>query len=104
MNPSMSPRFHAACCASITARTSAAGSRLAAQPDRMKTVHSSIDVHRVMRFITPLCCNQKMIRVLRSLPLFLLLLCSPAIGAQTHITTPKEQFGFNIGDDYVLVN
>jgi hypothetical protein len=24
--------------------------------------------------------------------------------AQTRITTPKEQFGFNIGDDYVLVN
>src|SRR5262245_50277201 len=24
--------------------------------------------------------------------------------AQTKVTTPKEQFGFNIGDDYVLVN
>src|SRR5438093_6879184 len=24
--------------------------------------------------------------------------------AQSRITTPKEQFGFNIGDDYVLVN
>src|SRR5215831_11670168 len=24
--------------------------------------------------------------------------------AQTAVTTPKEQFGFNIGDDYVLVN
>src|SRR5881394_1228639 len=24
--------------------------------------------------------------------------------AQGRITTPKEQFGFNIGDDYVLVN
>jgi hypothetical protein len=26
------------------------------------------------------------------------------VQAQTKITTPKEQFGFNIGDDYVLVN
>ena len=27
-----------------------------------------------------------------------------ALQAQRRITTPKEQFGFNIGDDYVLVN
>jgi hypothetical protein len=27
-----------------------------------------------------------------------------SVDAQTKITTPKEQFGFNIGDDYVLVN
>jgi len=27
-----------------------------------------------------------------------------ALHAQGGITTPKEQFGFNIGDDYVLVN
>src|SRR5215510_6436004 len=27
-----------------------------------------------------------------------------SLEAQTRITTPKEQFGFNIGDDYVLVN
>src|SRR5436305_13144874 len=24
--------------------------------------------------------------------------------AQSHVTSPKEQFGFNIGDDYQLVN
>ena len=29
----------------------------------------------------------------------------PAIGyAQQHVTSPKEQFGFNIGDDYKLAN
>jgi hypothetical protein len=28
----------------------------------------------------------------------------PAARAQTHITSPKEQFGFNIGDDYKLAN
>ena len=28
----------------------------------------------------------------------------PALRAQTHITSPKEQFGFNIGDDYKLAN
>src|SRR5262245_5384287 len=33
-----------------------------------------------------------------------LYLCLPFVQAQTKITTPKEQFGFNIGDDYVLVN
>src|SRR5262249_27324201 len=27
-----------------------------------------------------------------------------SLSAQGKITTPKEQFGFNIGDDYVLVN
>src|SRR5213596_3093137 len=36
---------------------------------------------------------------------FLLLLLSIAtIRARTRITTPKEQFGFDIGDDYVVVN
>ncbi|MEP6689951.1 MAG: M14 metallopeptidase family protein [Gemmatimonadaceae bacterium] len=29
---------------------------------------------------------------------------APALGAQQKITSPKEQFGFNIGDDYQLVN
>src|SRR5436190_22330292 len=32
------------------------------------------------------------------------LLWLPTVSAQTRITSPKEQFGFNIGDDYVLVN
>lgn len=34
------------------------------------------------------------------------LLCALGLCAQTprHITTPKEEFGFNIGDDYRLVN
>ena len=30
--------------------------------------------------------------------------CLATLQAQTKITSPKEQFGFNIGDDYVLVN
>ena len=29
---------------------------------------------------------------------------APALHAQTHITSPREQFGFNIGDDYKLAN
>src|SRR5437867_8222956 len=36
--------------------------------------------------------------------LLVLLLAAPAFQAQRKITTPKEQFGFNIGDDYVLAN
>src|ERR1051326_4691472 len=35
---------------------------------------------------------------------FLGLLALLPVQAQTRITTPKQQFGFNIGDDYVLVN
>ena len=36
----------------------------------------------------------------------LCLLPAAGVFAQTrpHITSPKEQFGFNIGDDYRLVN
>ncbi len=40
----------------------------------------------------------------RRLLLFVLLLLSATLAAQTKITTPREQFGFNIGDDYMLVN
>src|SRR5215510_13181885 len=36
--------------------------------------------------------------------LLFLLLWLPTASAQTRITSPKEQFGFNIGDDYALVN
>jgi len=36
--------------------------------------------------------------------LLAILLVSTSLQAQGRITTPKEQFGFNIGDDYVLVN
>src|SRR2546422_10682077 len=43
-------------------------------------------------------------RILNVSRFLLLLLCTAAIQAQTRITTPKEQFGFNIGDDYILVN
>src|SRR5437016_1475593 len=44
-------------------------------------------------------------RILKVSRVFLLLLLSIAtIQAQTRITTPKEQFGFDIGDDYVVVN
>src|SRR5947207_1996394 len=35
--------------------------------------------------------------------LFVLLGLLP-LQAQSRVTTPKQQFGFNIGDDYVLVN
>src|SRR5262245_8601362 len=44
-----------------------------------------------------------MTRIIRPL-FFLVLLWLPTLQAQTKITTPKEQFGFNIGDDYVLVD
>jgi hypothetical protein len=30
--------------------------------------------------------------------------CAPAMSAQGSITSPKQQFGFNIGDDYKLAN
>src|SRR5256885_12279554 len=43
-------------------------------------------------------------RILNLSRVFLLLLCIADTQAQTRITTPNEQFGFNIGDDYVLVN
>src|SRR5437899_9490339 len=44
-------------------------------------------------------------RILKVSRVFLLLLLSIAtIQAQTRITTPKEQFGFHIGDDYAVVN
>src|SRR5437016_2917629 len=44
-------------------------------------------------------------RILKVSRVFLLLLLSiSTIQAQTRITTPKEQFGFDIGNDYVVVN
>ena len=45
-----------------------------------------------------------MTRAFRPFLVVLLLLTLSTLAAQTRITTPKEQFGFNIGDDYVLVN
>src|SRR6266571_3214710 len=36
--------------------------------------------------------------------LLVLLVTAAGLQAQGKITTPREQFGFNIGDDYVLVN
>src|SRR5512142_3552469 len=36
--------------------------------------------------------------------LLALVLAAPAIQGQGKVTSPKEQFGFNIGDDYQLVN
>jgi hypothetical protein len=32
------------------------------------------------------------------------ILVSSSLGAQNPITTPKEQFGFDLGDDYQLAN
>ncbi len=45
-------------------------------------------------------------RALTGLALATVLAIAPsvAVRAQTQITTPKEQFGFNIGDDYHLAN
>src|SRR5580693_6909556 len=39
-------------------------------------------------------------------PLCVIFLAALALSAQTarHVTSPKEEFGFNIGDDYRLVN
>jgi Zinc carboxypeptidase len=45
-----------------------------------------------------------MVRTARATLLFLVLAWVLAVQAQTKITTPREQFGFNIGDDYVLAN
>src|SRR5262245_21560144 len=36
--------------------------------------------------------------------LIVLLLVTASLQAQPKITSPKEQFGFNIGDDYSLAN
>src|SRR5437867_10234265 len=36
--------------------------------------------------------------------LLLLVLLSSTAAAQSRITTPKEEFGFNFGDDYQLAN
>ena len=43
-------------------------------------------------------------RILNISRFLLIVVCVAATQAQTRITTPKDQFGFNIGDDYVLVN
>jgi Zinc carboxypeptidase len=43
-------------------------------------------------------------RILSVSRFLLLVLCVAAIQAQTRITSPQEQFGFNVGDDYVLAN
>src|SRR5215831_184250 len=45
-----------------------------------------------------------MTRTARATLLALLLAWVLALQAQTRITTPREQFGFNIGDDYLLAN
>lgn len=41
---------------------------------------------------------------IRPAVLLILLLVAPTLQAQSRITTPKQQFGFNIGDDYMLAN
>src|SRR5262245_44209453 len=46
-------------------------------------------------------------RLRNATPFFILalcLLCCSTTWAQTHITTPKEEFGHNFGDDYFLAN
>jgi Zinc carboxypeptidase len=44
------------------------------------------------------------VRMRLVLLVFLLASVLSTLNAQSRITTPKEQFGFNIGDDYLLVN
>src|SRR6185437_8950126 len=44
------------------------------------------------------------LRVRRLLAFLFLCGLPGAVFGQRHITTPKEEFGFNIGDDYRLVN
>jgi hypothetical protein len=46
----------------------------------------------------------KRIPLVSAFIVFLLLTTSAQIRAQRHITTPREQFGHEIGDDYFLVN
>lgn len=48
--------------------------------------------------------SNTMLFAIRSLPLILVLFWLPALQAQSRITTPTEQFGFSIGDDYMLAN
>jgi hypothetical protein len=43
-------------------------------------------------------------QILKSSIIAALLVCAAVTQAQTRITTPKQQFGFNIGDDYMLAN
>jgi len=46
-------------------------------------------------------------RLQNATPLFALALCllsAATTNAQTRVTTPKEEFGFNFGDDYFLAN
>ena len=43
------------------------------------------------------------LRLLIAIPIIVLLSSAAAL-AQTKVTTPMEQFGHNIGDDYFLVN
>jgi len=45
-----------------------------------------------------------MTRTIRALLFVIVVLSLATVQAQIKLTTPKEQFGFNIGDDYVLVN
>ena len=45
-----------------------------------------------------------MTRIIRASLFVAVVLSLATVQAQIKLTTPKEQFGFNIGDDYVLVN
>ena len=48
--------------------------------------------------------TQKRRRLPTSVAVFLLLLALTPVFGQSKVTSPKEQFGFNIGDDYQLAN
>lgn len=48
--------------------------------------------------------NNNIIKSMNTVIFFLVFCSSILVGAQNKITTPIEEFGFNIGDDYYLVN
>lgn len=48
--------------------------------------------------------NKRRSRILAEIAAVLLLVAAAATSAQTKITSPKEQLGFNFGDDYQLAN
>src|SRR4051812_13189125 len=50
------------------------------------------------------CLQLAIVLVLAFLPCASRVRAQSTAGAQVHITTPKEQLGFDIGDDYQLAN
>src|ERR1019366_6525981 len=53
---------------------------------------------------SPMLLRRRFARAPLAVALGALVLAASTAAAQTHITSPKEEFGFNFGDDYVLAN